>query len=118
MARWLIQLTGDRFDLEEFPYWFPNGDIYAIAENDSVYLVGPSFDQYDEASQVLEAATEALDDFSAIVRLLWPALSRPSVEKVFREDNDGNRKGYVFMSGHATCRSKARATLTVNGARC
>jgi hypothetical protein len=115
MARWLVQLEGDQFDLEEFPNWFPDGDVYAVEENGSVYLVGPAFEGLLEASQVYEIALQAVDEFSAIITLLWSSLQRPKVGGVFRENNDGRRQAFVFLSGSVTGRSKARATLAVDG---
>lgn len=115
MARWLVQLEGDRLDLEEFPRWFPDGDIYATEENGSVYLVGPAFDRPSAANQVYEKALQAVDEFSAVITLLWPSLQRPKVGRVVRENNDATRQASVFLSSSVTARSKARATLTVDG---
>jgi hypothetical protein len=58
MARWLVQLEGYQFDLEEFPNWFPDGDVYAIEENGSVYLVGPAFEGLLKDSQVYKTALQ------------------------------------------------------------
>jgi hypothetical protein len=44
MSRWLVQLIGERFDLEEFPRSFPDGDVHAIEENGEFFLVGSSFE--------------------------------------------------------------------------
>lgn len=117
MSRWLVKLEGDRIDLEEFPYWFPSGDVFALAEGDSVFIAGPALERLDGPSEVLEAATQALDEFSAIIALLWASLQRPSVGNVYREDETGTRKSYAFASFHASGRSKvrARSTLTVSG---
>lgn len=115
MARWLIQLEGDQMDLDEFPYWFPNGDVYAIEENGTFYLVGPAFEMLSEPDQVHEAALQAVHEFYGIASLLWSSLRRPEVGIVFREDERGKREGSAFLSGSATLRSKARGTLTTGG---
>ena len=47
MGRWLVQLSGERMDLEEFPIWFPNGEVFAIEENKEFFLVGPALDVLD-----------------------------------------------------------------------
>ncbi|MHB1054247.1 MAG: hypothetical protein ACYCZT_14450 [Thiobacillus sp.] len=109
MSRWLVKLEGDRIDLEEFPYWFPNGDVFALAEDDSVFIAGPVLERLAEPSQVLEAATQAVDEFTAITLLLWPSLKRPSIGNVYREDDAGQRKSYAFASAHVAGRSKVRA---------
>lgn len=115
MARWLVKLEGDSFDLEEYPYWFPDGDVYATAENGTVYITGPAIDALNEASQVYEAALQVLDEFSAIITLIWSSLLRPSVGHVYREDDDGTRQAFLFAGGSSAGRSKARATGAIDG---
>ena len=117
MARWLVQLEGDPFDLEEFPYWFPDGDVYAIAENGTVYITGPAIEALKDSSQVREAALQAVDEFSAVIALLWSSLQRPSVGHVYRDGDDGKRQTFAFGSATATARCKVRATGTVDGVR-
>jgi hypothetical protein len=56
-----------------------------------------------------------VDEFSAIITLLWSSLQRPKLGRVFRENNDGRRQAFVLLSGSATGRSKVRATLTGDG---
>jgi len=116
MARWLVQLEGERIDLEEYPRWFPDGDIYAVEENGKVYLIGPAFEELEEARQVHEAALKALDEFSALISLLEPNIQRPGLARVLREDENGRRKGSVFVSGSLNARSKMRAAATTEGA--
>lgn len=116
MTRWLVQLEGEYSDLEEFPRWFPDGDVYAIEENRSVYLVGSAFEEFSEAGQVHEAALQAVDELSGVIKLLWSSFQRPRVGSVFREDANGKRKGFVFCAGSITVRSKLCATATVSGA--
>jgi len=113
MARWLVEINGDAFDVDEFPYWFPAGEAHAVAENGKVFLVGGALDVLAEASDVHDVAVQLVDEYFAIIGLLQPGLRRPSVGVVFREDDDGTRKGFAFLSGVAAGRSKAHPTLTV-----
>lgn len=115
MARWLVELNGEPFDVDEFRRWFPSGEMRAIAENGKVYLTGEVFETLTDAARVYEAARLAADECFAIIALLQPELRRPSVGTVFREENDGSRSGYAFSAGSATGRSKARGTLEVQG---
>lgn len=111
MARWLVQIDGDRFDTEEFPFWFPSGEIYAIQENSSIFLVGSQFEQHTDTSKVYELAAKAIEDFYSVVYLIDSGIRRPSVGTVFREHDDGTRHGYAFLSAVISGRSKARASL-------
>lgn len=113
MARWLVELDGERYDLEEFPYWFPNGDVYAIEEYSKVYLVGAAFEKFGQADQVHQSALHAFDEFSGIITLLCPNFHRPAVGKVILEDDTGKRQGFVFASGTLNARFKLRASATV-----
>ena len=115
MGRWLVQLAGERMDLEEYPYWFPDGEIHAIEEDGNVYLAGEALERLPNASRVHEVALEALDDFSAVISLLWPSLQRPRVSSVMREDDQGDRERHVHLSGSIKGRAKAHGSLTVKG---
>ena len=115
MARWLVQIDGDRFDKEELPFWFPSGEIFAIEESSTVFLVGSGLEQLADASKVQEAAAKAIEDFISVIYLIDPGIRRPSIGTVFREHDDGTRHGYAFLSGVVSGRSKARASLTTAG---
>ena len=115
MARWLVEINGDAFDVDEFPFWFPAGDAHAVAENGKVFMLGGALDALAEASDVHGAAVQLVDEYFAIISLLQPGLRKPSVGVVFLEDDDGTRNGFAFLSGVAAGRSKAHATLTDAG---
>lgn len=115
MERWLIEITGDAFDVDEFPFWFPSGDAYAITENGKVFLLGEIFEAFIEASEVHEAAVQMVDEYFAIIRLLQPELKTPTVGVVFREHIDGRREGFAFFSEVAAGRSKLRVTIISSG---
>lgn len=112
MARWLVQIHGDRFDVEELPFWFPSGEIFAIEESSTVFLVGSRLEQFADASKVQEAAAKAIEDFYSVIYLIDSGIRRPSIGTVYRENDDGTRHGYAFLSAVVSGRSKARACLT------
>ena len=115
MARWLVEISGDCFDVEEFPLWFPSGDIHSVTENGKVFLVGDTLDAITEASDVHDMAVQQLDEYFEIIRLLVPGLRKPSIGTVFRENNAGVRQGFIFLSSTVTARCKIHATLTDAG---
>ncbi|MDO9067717.1 MAG: hypothetical protein Q7W05_04595 [Deltaproteobacteria bacterium] len=116
MARWLIRLEGENFDLEEFSYWFPDGEICAMTDNGSTYLTGPGFNALTDARKVHEAALVALDECFAIVSLLQSNVRRPNIGAVVREEDDGSKKGCVFGSARLVGRSKMHVKSTIVGA--
>ncbi|WP_169980620.1 hypothetical protein [Tautonia rosea] len=96
MGRWLIQLVGEHRDLEEFPYWFPEGEIYAFEEDDKVFLTGSRLERCSEAIEVQETALQIVDEYSAVISLLWPAHKRPEIVAIIRETDDGKRNQFIF----------------------
>jgi hypothetical protein len=111
MARWLVQLSGERADLEEFPRWFPDGEVSAIEENEAFFLVGPAFEDLPNAEAVLGEAVRALDRFTAVISLIWPSLRKPTASHVFREADGGRRDVFVFLSAGLSMRSKMHAVV-------
>jgi len=99
MARWLVQLSGERLDLEKFLYGFPDGDIFAIEEGQDIFIVGSALEVLTEASLVLEEAIRAVDQFSGVISLDWPDLKKPTVSHVYRETDEGRRNAFIFVSG-------------------
>jgi hypothetical protein len=107
MSRWLVQLQGERLDLEELPKGFPSGDVHAVEEKGEFFITGPALDGMIDADAVLTRATEALNEFSAVIFLLWDSFRNPNIGQVIREDDTGKRSAYFFVTGIASGRSKA-----------
>lgn len=109
MARWLVQLTGERADLEEFPRWFPDGDVFAIEESEAFYLVGPAFEVLPQRRGCAGRGRSCARHFTAIISLLWPSLRKPTAGRVVREVDGGRRDVSVFLSAGLSMRSKVSA---------
>lgn len=105
MARWLVRLSGERFDVEEFPRNFPSGDVFAIWENELVFLVGPRLDTEATAEAVAARAAEELDRLTGVLTLLYPTLKKPAIDQVIRETDEG-RQTFALGIGRAIGRSK------------
>ena len=99
MQRWLVELNGEHADIEEFPKRFPDGDVYAVAENGKVYLTGPAFDQFSEGQSVRNHAMGVVDEMSAVIAMLWAPFRKPQVGSVVREDGCGGRSAWAFPQG-------------------
>jgi hypothetical protein len=115
MARWLVELSGEPFDLEEYPRQFPDGDVFVIEENGTFFLAGRAFEVLSTPDAILSEAVRALDRFSAVISLLLPSLKKATATSVFRETDDGSRSVFVFPSG-VSARSKAGAVGVCIGA--
>lgn len=112
--RWLVQLRGDKFDLEEFAKSFPDGDVRVIEENNQYFLVGSTFESLNDAEKIRKEATAKIDVFSAAISLLWPSIKKPQVTHVIHE-TEGQRSVFALMTGSLSMRSKASAGISVAG---
>jgi hypothetical protein len=113
MARWLVQLEGDRFDLEEFPRWFPDGDIFFTEEKTTFFLVGRALEKLPDAAAVQVEAMRALEECSSIISLLCPNIEKPATGNVIREEDDGSRGTFIFVPlAGVRARAKVGAMLT------
>jgi hypothetical protein len=111
VARWLVPLAGERIDLEVYPRWFPNGEIFAIEENGKFYLAGPGFETLVDAEAVLNKAQLALSQFTSIISLIWPELENPIINGVTRETDQGKRNQFLFLGGSIKTRGKVDAAF-------
>ena len=111
MERWIVQLKGDRLDLQELPKWFPHGDIFAVEEDGTVFLTGPALNALQDAEAVLNCATQTLNNFAAVIFLLWNGFTKPTIRSVIHEDAAGTRSTFAFISGIASILFKASGVL-------
>ena len=111
MARWLVQLSGERIDLEEFTGAFPDGDIFALEEKRIFYLSGHGFEALPNNETVRREAIRVLDQFSGVISLLLPNFRKPIIGGVVREDDDGRRHVYVSVSNGVSLRATAGAVV-------
>lgn len=110
MKRWLVELRGERFDIEDYPRWFPNGEIFAVEEGGAVYLTGPAFNSCSDATQVWKTASEAISDMFAVANLLTPGLHRAEIGSLIYENDQGRRmQSVVVVAPTAEARAKAFA---------
>ena len=116
MARWLVKLEGTPFDLEDFPYWFPRGKVFATADANGTYVAGELLEACSDSSTVYQTAENLLDEMHSVICLLDPGIKKPTIGVVLREDDTGKRAGTVIASATIRGRSKMRATATINGA--
>jgi len=98
----MVQLEGDRLDLEELTKWFPNGDIFAVEENGDVFIAGSALNALQDAEAVFNRATQILNEFAAVILLLWNGFRKPTIRSVFRDDSRGQRLTLAFISGRAS----------------
>jgi hypothetical protein len=110
MARWLIELQGESYDLEEFPRWFPDGDIHAFSKQDRTFLSGSHFDTCTEPEQVHQLAEAALEALFAVICLLQGGVRKPVIACMYYEADDGKFHPYKLPTSYRF-RAKLRDLL-------
>jgi hypothetical protein len=107
MARWLARLAGERIDVEEYPHWFPEGEmgIYAFWKDDRVFLAGEDFERAADSEEFIALAADALDRLTGIVSCIFPNIVRPTIDQYLREDDEGPATQILALS---TIRSRSK----------
>lgn len=106
MSRWRAQLDGELFDLEEFPRWFPRGNVFATREESGFYLQGPALDECRSDEEVLQRARASVEQFFSVISVLVPNLKVPTVELLICEEADGTLRKLQYAEAHCEARSK------------
>jgi hypothetical protein len=115
VARWLVQLDGERIDLEEYRRWFPDGDTFFAEENGAFLLTGRALDEQPDEKAVRVGAMRALEECFSLISILSPNVQKPVISQVFRVGDDGKRHVYVFAEPVTATMRFGTPTLTVSG---
>ncbi|WP_176817165.1 hypothetical protein [Franzmannia pantelleriensis] len=108
-------MCGDHFDLEEFPRWFPDGDVFSFEENGCEYLSGSAFESHEEFSKIYDMSLQVIDELSAIISLLRQGHRRSADLEVIKETDHGKRARYSSASTVITFLSKVTSATVVDG---
>ena len=112
MARWLVELLGDRYYLEDLSEWFPDGEAFILVEGEKYYMAGPTLERFGDPAHVHSLAIQLIDEFSAVAAVVATHFMRPTVGTIYRENEAGERHGHTFGKVSAmVVRTKMRAKL-------
>ena len=112
MARWLAELQGESYYLEDLPELFPDGNAYVFVEGDHYFLAGPRLELLPDGRLVNDLANQLVDEFAAVAAIFYGQFVRPKVGVIYREADDGNRTGMQYgIVADIVIRSKIRAKL-------
>lgn len=118
MPNWSVQLVGNKFDLEDLSQWFTTPDLQVVKELDGFYLRSNRFETIEEAEQVKVLAQEMLQRLVGAAKLFRPNFMSVGLGAIIRQEDDGQRYCYVFLSSSIVVRSKTSSVkLTVNGGK-
>ena len=116
MPNWLVQLTGEKFDLEDLPNCFTVPELKVVEEFDSYYLKSELFDLLQDVNEVRVLAEELRDRMIGAAKLARSNFQPVDLGAVIRQEEDGKRNVYLFPET-LVIRSKLSAKATVRGSR-
>ena len=113
MAKWLIKLKGDEFDLKDLASLVHSRSRAVLEENGLYYLWSSDFDSLDSASEVRESASTLIDALNGAMKLHTSGFQGVYEDGVIMIEEDGRRREYIYLGGSSAARSRTRASITV-----
>lgn len=110
-----MRLEGHQFDLLDLMDQVRLVDISVTKEEDQFYLRSSGFQSCTRAEEVLERANDLVQVLNGAAAIAIDNYHPVGVNAVVEVDDDGERRGFVFLSGTATGRTRATAALAVCG---
>ncbi|HXQ72429.1 MAG TPA: hypothetical protein VN844_18175 [Pyrinomonadaceae bacterium] len=114
MANWMIELGGERFDLQELIRIKSLPDIQVLEEDGRFYLTGSDFNSFIEARDVLTHARDTLRIINGIAQLEIQNWENVEVIGVARNEDNGTRTQFLFPAA-IRGRSRMSGNLTIIG---
>lgn len=111
MAKWLIELAGDLFYLEDLPHFFPSGDPCIVREDSSFFLQSSQLAPALPPRSIYDRANELIERVTYVLSLHLGHFERPRVNAVVWEADNGSRSNHYFLQGSpGVTRSKLRVS--------
>jgi hypothetical protein len=112
VARWRVQLKGEKFDLEDLPELFTAPDLRVVEQEATYFLEAAAFDALQEAGAVQRAAQRLLPMINGAARLQSRSFRNVSLgSRLVESGAEGEKQHQVLEIGTATVRHKASALL-------
>lgn len=112
MAEWRIQLSGDKFDLDELPRWFTSEELKVKEENGKYYLKSSELNLLTEASKVKEQAEKFLKFINGAGKIKDSKFKPVSIGRIEKAEANGRSMQYLFPES-INGRSKVSGDLSV-----
>lgn len=112
---WIIELGGERFDLQELLRLRSPSNVEVFEEADRFYLRAAEFRSYTEARAVLDRAIEIVGVLNGIAKLEIENWENIRVAGVAKEEPNGTRTQFLFAESIRS-RSRMGGNLTITRA--
>jgi hypothetical protein len=115
MSNWSVQITGDKFDLEELPGWFNTPELMMVKESDGIYIHSSHFDSSKDSNEVRSLAEELIEKINGVSKLYRSDFQPLKIGAVVREKEDGSKDIHLSVSDSVIITCKTRVKLSGNG---
>lgn len=116
MVGWVIQLSGEKFDLEELPRLFTSEELKVLEKNGKYYLISNEFRTFTEASEVLKQAKKFIKLINGAVKISNSKFLSIRIGNVEKIEKNGRHMRYIFAeSGTYRIKGSENTILTKSG---
>ncbi|MBE0415062.1 MAG: hypothetical protein IBX36_00770 [Dehalococcoidia bacterium] len=113
MAKWLVRLKGEKFDLEDLPRLLHSPELAVSEENGFYYLQSSEFESLTSSDEVRKRGIDLIDKLNGAAKLYRGNFQDVSEDGITHVEDDGRCHRYVYLEGTVTGRGKLRANATV-----
>ena len=118
MSEWLVQLTGEKFDLEELPKKFTSEKLIVIEKDGKYYLKSSGFNSLINNSEVQKKAKELLELINGAVKIKMPNYRLVNIDAVVEIDEEGQHHRHTTLKAEpisVRVKTSARVEITKPG---
>ncbi len=111
MKEWMVQLNGDKWDLNELPKELYSSECSVVEEHGSYYLKSSDFNCLKQPGEVLQAATLLMEHANGVAKLRLSGFHNVAVShRVIGIDDEGERQLFVLVTDSWEFRDKITVT--------
>lgn len=116
MARWMVKLAGDEFDLKDVSKLYTEPECRVARDDDGAYhLTSEAFTSMAGGGDVEAAAHELLMYVNALTSLRNSGFQPISFDGLYSLNNDGTKVHHVLLRATLSASARLHAELTVLG---
>lgn len=112
MSEWLVQLRGEKFDLEELPGLFTLDNLKIVEDKGKYYLKSKKFNSIAEASKIKVRAEKLLKLINGAVKIHDSKFQPVSIGGIEKIEKNGRSSQYLFPESIKS-RSRVSGNLSV-----
>ncbi|MEO8423313.1 MAG: hypothetical protein ABI595_05285 [Actinomycetota bacterium] len=117
MARWQVEISGHRFDLEELPGWFTDPSFRVVEDAGAFFMEAAELEELEQSVDVHATAGPLVQRINGLARLRSSSFRAVELGAAIREldDRGEQRRHAVVAVGTVEARAKVNAVLVKVG---